>query len=77
MIRMNAKIRIALTALALAALTASTAQAQTKGTPEQRRACRQDAMKFCREFVPNVKLITACMEKNVRKLSPLCRTQFR
>lgn len=78
MIRLNAKIPIAaLTTLALVAVTASTAQAQTKGTPDQRRACRSDAMKFCREFVPDVKRITACMERNVDRLSPLCRTQFR
>ena len=70
-------VRIACAALALFAATSSLAQAQSKGTPEQRRACRQDAMKFCREFVPNVKLITACMEKNVSKLSPLCKTQFK
>jgi hypothetical protein len=60
---------------AITLLAASSAHAA--GTPEQRRACRKDAMKFCREFVPDVKRITACMEKNVRKLSPLCRTQFR
>jgi len=69
-------VRIACAALAIFAAT-SMAQAQSQGTPEQRRACRQDAMKFCREFVPNVKLITACMEKNVSKLSPLCQTQFK
>lgn len=60
---------------AVAVLAASSAHAA--GTPEQRRACRKDAMTFCREFVPDVKRITACMEKNVRKLSPLCRTQFK
>ncbi|WP_024576415.1 MULTISPECIES: hypothetical protein [unclassified Afipia] len=60
---------------AIALIAASSAQAA--GTPEQRRACRKDAMKYCREFVPDVKRITACMQKNVRKLSPLCRTQFR
>lgn len=76
MIRLTAKIRIVLAILALA-LAAPAAQAQNQGTPEQRRACRKDAMKFCREFVPDVKRITACMQKNVRKLSPLCRTQFR
>lgn len=53
------------------------ASAHAAGTPEQRRACRKDAMTFCREFVPNVKKITACMEANKSKLSPVCRTQFR
>lgn len=69
--------RIACTAIALLIAASSTAAAQSQGTPEQRRACRNDAMKFCRDYVPNVKRITACMEKNVRKLSPLCQTQFR
>lgn len=67
--------RIACAAIAL--LAAAPSAADAKGTPDQRRACRQDAMKFCREFVPNVNRIKACMEKNVRKLSPLCRKQFR
>ncbi len=65
----------ACTALALLAVAPSAAQAA--GTPDQRRACRQDAMTFCRAYAPNVKRITACMEKNVKKLSPLCRKQFR
>lgn len=69
------KARIVCAAIALLAAAPSTADAA--GTPEQRRACRQDAMRFCREFVPDVKRITACMQKNVRKLSPLCRRQFR
>lgn len=69
------KARIACAAIMLLAAAPSTADA--KGTPEQRRACRQDAMRLCREFVPDVRRITACMERNVRKLSPLCRRQFR
>ena len=52
----------------LFAIVTSTASF-AEGTPEQRRACRADAMKFCREFVPNVKQITECMQKNVAKLS--------
>lgn len=67
--------RLIFACAALALLTASSAHAA--GTPEQRHACRQDAMRLCRQFVPDVKRITACMERNVRKLSPLCRKQFR
>ena len=66
------------TLLACAALTLIAASsAHAAGTPEQRRACKADAMKFCREFVPNVQKITACMEANKHQLSPLCRTQFK
>jgi len=46
------------------------------GTPEQDRACRSDAWKFCRDFVPDVAQITACMNRNISKLSPACRSQF-
>ena len=77
MTRPTATIRIVCAALALCVAIPSVAQAQSQGTPQQRSACRKDAMKFCREFVPNVKRITACMEKNVRKLSPLCKAHFR
>ena len=55
----------------------ASASAHAAGTPEQRRACRKDAMTFCREFAPNVKKITACMEANKARLSPVCRTQFK
>lgn len=58
-------------------LVAISGQAHAAGTPEQRRACRADAMKLCRDYIPNVKRITACMERNLSKLSPLCRTQFK
>ena len=63
-----------LAALAFSAL-AESAHANS-GTAEQRRACRADAMRLCREFIPNVRHITACMERNKRHLSPACRAQF-
>lgn len=69
--------RAALPVFAMLALVAMTANSHAAGTYEQRRACRADAMKFCRDYVPNVKRITACMERNIRKLSPSCRAQFR
>jgi hypothetical protein len=64
-------------ALIVIALLASASATLAAGTPEQRRACRADAMRLCREFVPNVARITACMERNIDKLSPLCRKQFK
>jgi type II secretory pathway component PulL len=65
-----------LAALALMAVM-SVSTAHASGTPEQRRACRADAKKFCRQFIPDVPRITACMEANKRNLSPACRAQFR
>jgi len=52
-------------------------KSQAQGTPEQRWACQQDAFKFCGSEIPNVPRITACMTKNVKKLSPACRAQFK
>lgn len=74
--RWPGRVAIALlAAFGVAALSGGTHAAQ--GTLEQRRACRADAMKFCRQFVPNVSDITACMERNKRSLSPACRAQFK
>jgi hypothetical protein len=74
---MNPPKEAKVAALAVIALLASASATFAAGTPEQRRACRADAMRLCREFVPNVKRITACMEKNIGQLSPECRKQFK
>jgi hypothetical protein len=46
------------------------------GTAEQEQACFEDAMKFCGSEIPDVQRITACMVRNIQKLSPRCRAQF-
>ncbi|UGV27266.1 hypothetical protein E0H22_17170 [Rhodopseudomonas boonkerdii] len=63
--------------LSASVLLSLSASAQAAGTPQQRRACREDAMRYCREFVPRVSAITRCMEKNIGRLSPACRAQFK
>jgi hypothetical protein len=68
---------IAAASIALVALAATPGAAHAAGTPEQRRACRSDAMRLCRNYIPNVGRITACMQRNIRRLSPACRSQFR
>ncbi|WP_244597818.1 hypothetical protein [Afipia felis] len=55
----------------------SAGAAHAAGTLEQRRACRADAKKFCGEYIPNVRRITACMEANKQRLTPACRAQFK
>jgi hypothetical protein len=69
----------ALTSFVAAALVAVTASAASagEGTAEQRWACEHDALTFCSREIPNVDRITACMVNNFKKLSPLCRAQFR
>ena len=46
------------------------------GTAEQQQACFEDAIKFCGGDIPDVQRITACMVRNIDKLSPRCQAQF-
>lgn len=60
--------------LGLVLLTGTPALAQ--GTPEQRAACEDDAMRLCGQFVPDVQRITACMHGKRRYLTARCRAVF-
>ncbi len=57
-------------------LLAGAIAAEAAGTAQDRRACRSDAMRLCREFIPNTQRITACMRRNMAQLSPACQAQF-
>lgn len=46
------------------------------GTPQQRRACRADAFRLCRKYIPWERPVKACMIANFSKLSPQCQAQF-
>ena len=46
------------------------------GTAEQQQACFGDALMLCGSEIPDVQRITACMVRNIDKLSPRCRAQF-
>jgi hypothetical protein len=50
--------------------------AAAQGTPEQRAACQDDALRLCGQYVPDVERITTCMKQNVRHLNPGCRAVF-
>jgi hypothetical protein len=39
---------------------------------KQQAACYDDVMKFCREFVPDVDRVTACMAPKRKLVSPGC-----
>jgi hypothetical protein len=51
--------------------------AAAQGTEEERRACTPDAMRLCREYIPNVERIIACMEARHAELSPACQAFFK
>jgi hypothetical protein len=59
----------ALLAVLLAAMPAAAQQ-----NVEERRACGPDAVRLCREFVPNQELINKCLFEKKEELSPACRT---
>jgi hypothetical protein len=44
-----------------------------QGTPEQRRACTPDVYRLCAGEIPNVRAITACLQRQKGNLSPACR----
>jgi hypothetical protein len=46
------------------------------GTAEQQQACFGDAIMLCGSEIPDIQRITACMVRNLDKLSPRCRAQF-
>jgi hypothetical protein len=77
--RLAARLAILLgLALAVGMLIApASTPVAAQGTPEQRAACENDAMRVCGQYVPDVGLITACMKRNCRSLSSRCRTAMR
>ena len=61
--------------LALASLAFdTTAYAATR--EEQTAACKGDAIRYCAFYIPNEDKISACMKKNIDRLSPRCRAMF-
>ena len=48
-------------------------QALAQGSIEERRACTSDAVRLCREFIPDPGKIAACLTARKAELSDLCR----
>jgi hypothetical protein len=48
-----------------------------RGTPEDERACRNDAVKFCRELLGNDMAVLQCFQGRRRQLSPSCEAVLR
>jgi hypothetical protein len=57
----------------LLALASGITSATAQGSEEERRACTPDAMRLCREYIPNVERIIACMVARHAELSPACQ----
>ncbi len=63
-------------ALGLLASAWSVSGASAQGAQDAEYACRPDVFRLCSQFIPNSGPITQCLKRNVRNLSPECRTAF-
>jgi hypothetical protein len=52
---------------------AGSARAQEQVSQETRQACTPEAMRLCRDFIPDVPKITACMEAKYAEINSDCR----
>jgi hypothetical protein len=44
-----------------------------RGTPEDQRNCRADAVKFCKDTIDNDDAVLRCFQANRASLTPACR----
>ena len=44
-----------------------------QGTPEDQKACSPDAVKFCKEMIPDTFRVLSCLQANRQKISPACQ----
>ena len=66
-----------LTAAATSPVFAQTSpQQEYRGTPAQQKACRPNVFQFCAGEIPNVRKITACLRRNIARLTPDCAAIF-
>lgn len=44
-----------------------------QGTPEDQKACAPDAVKFCKDMIPDTFRVLSCLQNNRPKISPACQ----
>lgn len=57
-----------------ALLPTADVSAQTKGSPQEQRACRGDVAKLCRSGMQDEAAVLSCLVSNREKLSKPCQT---
>ena len=60
--------------LLVGATVASSAEGQIRVSASAKAACMPDAMRYCRDAVPNVQNVLICFGQNRDKISTRCRT---
>jgi len=74
---MKRLLHLAIVLAALAAASPVLAQdGEYRGTAAQRAACRPNVFRFCAGEIPNVRAITACLRRNINRLTPDCQAIF-
>ena len=63
-------------ALCLATGACQAMAQQPSYTIDDVTACSQDAMRICRDKLPNLDAIETCMKANYDRLRPACRARF-
>ncbi len=63
-------------AWAAIAAAASAASAEPSYTLKDVTACSKDAMRLCRDKLPDLDRIQDCMKANIDRLRPACRARF-
>jgi hypothetical protein len=44
-----------------------------QGTPEDQKACSPDAVKFCKDMIPDTFRVLSCLQNNRSKISTACQ----
>jgi hypothetical protein len=55
-------------------VTGASAEEAIKVSASAKAACMPDAMRLCRDAVPNVQSVLMCFDQNREKISNRCRT---
>lgn len=45
-----------------------------RGTPEDQRNCRPDALRLCKDYMGNDDMVLRCFQANRTQLTPACRS---
>jgi hypothetical protein len=72
----SAAICAAFVALIALPVAAQQRRDDYQGTEEQQRACRPNVFRFCASEIPDERRITACLRRNIARLTPDCAAVF-
>ncbi len=65
-----------LLSLSILSLILMSAPAFAQGTTRQKKACTDDAYKFCQAQVPVAEEVSACLQSHISELSPACKREL-